>query len=70
MVEAPCTNFPCFTSVTMARAMPIASMPPWRKKLLSSEASTACSTMAGISDSLSITRRSRAKVRNTWPSLS
>jgi hypothetical protein len=48
----------------------MASMPPWRKKLASSEASTACCMILGISFSLSITRRSRAKVENTVPFLS
>ena len=50
--------------------MPRASTPPWRKKLASSEASTACSITFGISLSLSITRRSRAKVVKTAPFLS
>jgi len=70
IVEAPCTTRPFRTSVIEARTIPSGSTPPCWKKLLSSEASTACWTTGGISLSLSITRRSRAKVRKTLPFLS
>ena len=68
IVEPPSFIRPARRSSSAARAMPMASMPPWRKKLLSSEASSACSTSGGISPSLSIIRRSRAKEAKTLPS--
>ncbi len=70
IVEAPSTTLPARRSATAARPMPMASMPPWRKKLASSEASTACCITCGMPLSLSITRRSRAKVEKTAPFLS
>ena len=67
IVEAPSTTLWARKSTSAARITPRASTPPWRKKLASSEASTACSITFGISLSLSITRRSRAKVVKTVP---
>src|SRR5579864_1198975 len=68
IVEPPSFMRPARRSSSAARAIPMASMPPWRKKLLSSEASSACWMRGGISPSLSIIRRSRAKEAKTVPS--
>src|SRR5579864_250598 len=68
IVEPPSFIRPARRSSRAARAMPMASMPPCRKKLLSSEASSAFSITGGISPSLSMIRRSRAKEAKTLPS--
>ncbi len=70
IVEAPSFTRPARKSVSAARPMPRASMPPCWKKLESSEATSARSMTCGISLSFSITRRSRAKVVKTLPFLS